>query len=154
MPEIISNYIELHICHQTDAGRRYLLLKRSGKNRIYPNLWQMITGGVEVDESTAAAVKRELFEETGITKARIYVVPRVNTFYLAAIDKVCLSPVFLAMVNTGDVTISDEHSEYKWVTVDEARSLVHWPNQIESMELIEKNLSDTNLFTKLVEIKI
>ena len=130
------------------------MLRRSAGNKIYPEIWQMITGGIEVDETTPEAIVRELEEETGITNARIYVVPHINTFYLAVIDKVCMCPVFLAMVESKDVRISDEHSEYRWVSFEEAKGLIHWPNQIDSMKIIEENLGDENLFSKLVEIKI
>lgn len=154
MPEVISNYLELHICCKTAAMHEYLLLRRSAKNKIYPEIWQMITGGIEVDETTPEAIARELEEETGITEARIYVVPHINTFYLAVIDKVCMCPVFLAMVNNKGVKISDEHSEYRWVSFEEAKGLIHWPNQIDSMKIIEENLGNEDLFNKLVEIKI
>ena len=153
MPEIISNYIELHICCKTVNGHEYLLLKRSEINRIYPGIWQMITGGIEADESTKDAVIRELREETGITNAKIFVVPRVNTFYLSAIDKVCLCPVFLAMVPGKDVNISNEHSEHKWVNAYEAKKLIHWQNQVESLEVIENFINNDELFSKLAEIK-
>ncbi len=152
MPEIISNYIELHICCEVYGRHKYLLLKRSEKSRIYPGIWQMITGGIEVGEPTKDAVIRELNEETGITSGKLYVVPRINTFYLAPVDKVCMCPVFLAMVNDTEVKISDEHSEYKWLDFDDAKELVHWPNQVDSMEIIEKYLLDEDLFSKLVEL--
>lgn len=152
MPEIISNYIELHICCKTKAGHEYLLLKRSESNRIYPGIWQMITGGIEPGETTKEAVIRELMEETGITNVKLYVVPRVNTFYLSAIDKVCLCPVFLAITENKDVKISDEHSEYKWVKTEEAKELIHWQNQIESLDVIERFMKNEVLFNKLVKV--
>ncbi len=150
MPEIVSDYIELHICRKTAGGHKYLLLKRSAKSRIYPGIWQMITGGIEIGEFTKDAVIRELKEETGITPSKLYVIPRINTFYLAMVDKICMCPVFLTIVESDEVKISDEHSEYKWLGYTEAKELVYWPNQKESMELIEKYLNDENLFKKLV----
>ena len=152
MPEIISNYIELHICHKTANGHEYLLLKRSDKNRIYPGIWQMITGGIEPGEATKEAVLRELQEETGITNAKIFVVPRVNTFYLSAIDKVCLCPVFIAITENKNIQISDEHSEYKWVSVTDAKELIHWQNQVESLDVIERFMKNEVLFNKLVKV--
>jgi dATP pyrophosphohydrolase len=152
MPEIISNYIELHICRKSAGRHKYLILKRSEKNKIYPGIWQMITGGIEIGESTKDAVLRELNEETGITNAKLYVIPRINTFYLAMIDKICMCPVFLAVTESDNVKISDEHSEYKWLGYSEAKELVHWPNQRESIDLIEKYLNDEKLFKKLVAL--
>lgn len=152
MPQIVTNYIELHICHKRQDGYEFLLLKRSADAKIYPGIWQMITGTIESHEHTKETVIRELFEETGLQPQKIYSIPRVNTFYLAISDKICMSPVFLTFVDSTDVIISHEHTEFKWAGYDEACSLIHWPNQVESLEIIKKYLDDKELFSKLTEI--
>lgn len=152
MPQIVTNYIELHICRRTDDGFEFLLLKRADDAKIYPGIWQMITGTIESHEHTKDTLLRELEEETGLKPEKIYSIPRVNTFYLAIADKICMSPVFLTIVNDKNVRISDEHSEYKWTTIDEAKKLIHWPNQVDSLELIVRYLNDESLFEKLVEV--
>lgn len=152
MPQIVTNYIELHICRKTDNGFEFLLLKRSDESKIYPGIWQMITGTIESHEHTKDTLLRELEEETGLKPEKIYSIPRVNTFYLAISDKICMSPVFLTIVNDRNVRISVEHSEYKWTTIDEAKKLIHWPNQVDSLELIIRYLNDESLFSKLVEV--
>src|SRR4030095_3400834 len=154
MPQIVTNYIELHICRKTNSGYKFLLLKRSESAIIYPGIWQMITGTIESHEHTKDTLLRELDEETGLTPLKIYSIPRINTFYLAISDKICMSPVFLAIVDKEDVKISDEHSEYRWSTFEEAGELIHWPNQIESLEIIKRYLDNEELLEKLVEIKI
>jgi len=153
MPQIVTNYVELHICLRTANGFKFLLLKRSDKAKIYPGIWQMITGTIESHEHTRDTLVRELKEETGISSGRIYSIPRINTFYLAVSDKICMSPVFLTIVDKEEVTISDEHSRYLWADFDEASKLIHWPNQVESLEVIMKYLNDEELFGKLVEIE-
>ena len=152
MPEITSNYIEVHICRKENNGYKFLLLKRSESSKIFPGIWQMVTGNIDEGESTANAVKRELFEETGIKAGKLFVTPRINSFYFPGTDKIILSPVFLAMAENKDVTISDEHSEYKWVSFDEASGLIYWPNQVESLSIIMKHLEDNELFGKMSEI--
>ncbi len=152
MPQIVTNYIELHICRRTEEGFEFLLLKRADDAKIYPGIWQMITGTIESHEHTKDTLLRELEEETGLKPEKIYSIPRVNTFYLAIADKICMSPVFLTIVNDKNVRISDEHSEYKWTTIDEAKKLIHWPNQVDSLELIVRYLNDESLFEKLVEV--
>lgn len=114
----------------------------------------MITGTIESHEHTKDTLLRELQEETGLTPQKIYSIPRINTFYLAISDKICMSPVFLAIVDSDEVKISNEHTEYKWAAFEEARELIHWPNQVESLEIIKKYLDDEELLSKLVEIKI
>lgn len=149
MPKIISNYIELHITF----NNKFLLMKRSESNSIYPNLWQMITGRVEKNEKAFDTAIRELKEETGLCAGKVYIVPRVNTFYLHFIDSITMSPVFLAFVNSDDVIISPEHSEYKWVTYEEAMELIHWESQKESLIIIREYMNDEKLFAKLVEVR-
>lgn len=154
MPQIVTNYIELHICRKTNDGFKFLLLKRSDNVKIYPGIWQMITGTIESHEHTKDTLVRELEEETGLHPAGIYSIPRINTFYLAIADKICMSPVFLCIVDNDMVRISGEHSEYTWASFEEASKLIHWPNQVESMEIINRYLDNDELFNKLVEIHI
>ncbi len=137
---------------KTDEGDKFLLLKRSEKAKIYPGIWQMITGTIESHEHTKDTLIRELEEETGLKPSRIFSIPKINTFYLAISDKICMSPVFLTIVEGDKVNISDEHTEFKWASFEEASKLIHWPNQVESLELIKKYLDDRDLFSKLVEV--
>lgn len=151
MAKIESNYIELHVFNHKTG--KFLLLKRA-EHKIYPGTWQMITASCEEGESTKETAMRELFEETRIIEAKLYAVPHVNTFYFDINDSICLSPVFLAVVDTDDVAISDEHTEFKWVTYYEAVKLIHWPDQIESLNVIWRYLNDENLKYKLVELDV
>lgn len=152
MPQIVTNYIELHICRKTDEGDKFLLLKRADDARIYPGIWQMITGTIESHEHTKDTLIRELEEETGLKPSRIFSIPRINTFYLAISDKICMSPVFLTIVEDEKVKISSEHSEYRWSTYELAREIIHWPNQVDSLDIIKRYLDDRDLFSKLVEV--
>ncbi len=151
MAKIESNYIELHIFNSKTG--KFLLLKRA-PHKIYPDTWQMITATCEEGESTKETAVRELFEETGITKTKLFAVPHVNTFYFDINDSICLSPVFLAVVDSDNVKISDEHTEYKWVTYYEAVKYIHWPDQIESLNVIWRYLNDENLKNKLAELEV
>jgi len=152
LPQIVTNYIELHICRKTDHGDMFLLLKRADEAKIYPGIWQMITGTIESHEHTKDTLLRELEEETGLKPAKIFSIPRINTFYLAISDKICMSPVFLTIVEEENVTISNEHSEYKWASYELCKEMIHWPNQVDSLEMIKKYLDDRDLFKKLVEV--
>ncbi len=151
MTKIESNYIELHIYNP--QTQKFLLLKRA-IHKIYPSTWQMITASCEEAETTKQTAVRELKEETGLTAKKLFSVPHVNTFYFDINDSVCLSPVFLAFVNSENVKISDEHTEYKWVTYEQAVQEIHWPDQIESLNVIWRYLSDEMLQKKLVELEI
>ena len=47
-----------------DADRLEILLIRRAAHRIFPGLWQCVTGGVEPGERVPAAAMREVREET------------------------------------------------------------------------------------------
>ncbi|MBN1301996.1 MAG: NUDIX pyrophosphatase [Melioribacteraceae bacterium] len=133
---IVSNMVEVHIFRQTKTGIEFLLLKRS-EDEIYPGLWQMVTGSVKDGENAYAAAFRELKEETGLLPVGFWVVPNVNSFYSPDNDSVYLIPVFAALVvDPCKVIISDEHSEYKWLDPDEAKKLLAWTGQRESVDII------------------
>ena len=44
-----------------------LLTKRSPQKRSFPNMWALTGGAVQAGENSLSAVRRELFEETGIS---------------------------------------------------------------------------------------
>jgi dihydroneopterin triphosphate diphosphatase len=80
---------------------------------------------------------RELFEETGLRPLHFYQASYVNRFYLAASDEIVLSPVFAAEVAAdAAVDLSDEHTDYAWVSYDEARRRYPWPGQRKAIEVI------------------
>jgi hypothetical protein len=43
----------------------------------------------------------------------------------------------LTIVESADVKISSEHTEFRWAAFEEAAGLIHWPNQVESLEIIK-----------------
>ena len=152
--KINSQLIEAHIFRQVNANLEFLLLKRS-ENDIYPGLWQMVTGSVEQGENAYHAALREINEETGFKPHRFWIVPNVNSFYSHQDDSIYLIPVFAALVQDGgEVTISGEHSEYKWVTKDEAVKLLAWPGQRRSVETISEYYSSQWNFLTFVEISL
>jgi 8-oxo-dGTP pyrophosphatase MutT (NUDIX family) len=138
VPPIVSNFIEVHV--YAPRTRKFLLLKRAPNKSLHPGIWQMITGKVRKNETTKAAVLRELREETGLRCSKLFVVPRINCYYMEPLDVISLSPVFLAEVENTDVKLSKEHEDYKWVNYKDAVKLVHWEDQKESIRAIKKYL--------------
>ena len=92
---IISQMIEAHVFRDTNDDLEFLLLKRSGKV-IYPGLWQMVNGKIKAGEKAYQTALREIKEETGIVPERLWVVPKVDSFYSHENDNIMLLPVFAA----------------------------------------------------------
>ena len=151
--KIISKYIEAHIIRRTQNGIEFLLLKRS-PDEYYPNIWQMVTGKYKDDEKAYETARREIQEETGITVNSIFAVPSVNSFYSPTDDAISILPVFAAVIdNYEEVTISNEHSEFKWVKAEIAKELLIWPGQKRSVDIIEEYFVDQNSILNFIEIK-
>lgn len=150
----ISNLIEAHIFRIINSEIEFLLLKRS-PNQYYPNLWQMVSGKINENETAYNAALREIKEETNLTPEKFWVAPTVNSFYSPDKDYICLLPVFAAKVDSNcEIKISNEHTEYKWVKSEEAKQLLAWDGQRKSVDVIVDYVLNRNSFLNFIEIKI
>lgn len=107
-----------------ECGSRYLLLRRREDDRSFPGRWCFPGGQVDdgdADEATAAV--RELLEETGL----LGIFPRVlheGESPAPARDRLYKIRAFLiTLITKGEVVLSDEHVEYRWVTAREGLAL-------------------------------
>ncbi len=102
------------------------------------NVWQFIAGGGEDDETPLEAARREANEEAAI--------PYDSCYY--ALDTCCSIPVdffrkedrerwgnncfvipehcFAVKMESEDIKLSHEHLEFKWMTYEEARTLLRF----------------------------
>lgn len=95
--------------------------------------WQPLTGGVRVGEELKDALLREIMEETGI-KNVVRIINTDYTFNFGTPDKISTEYVFgVEVPEDTQITLSDEHDKYVWVSQNEALSLLKWPNNIEGL---------------------
>lgn len=98
--------------------------------------WQFIAGGVENGETTIEAAKRETIEEIGVEPKNIKQLTCVTYVPAEVIAEsrrqhwnknVYVIPEYsFAFECDLEPVLSNEHSEYKWLTYDEARKLLKW----------------------------
>lgn len=81
MATIVCRIIEVCVFRFINDRAEYLVLKRSPTEKMYPGLWQFVSGSIEDREKAVDAALRELKEETGMSPKRFWVVPHTNTFY-------------------------------------------------------------------------
>lgn len=155
MSDIKVRVIDCHIVCYNDnkLDWEFLLLKRS-MDTIYPDTWQGVTGKIELSETPYKTALRELMEETGLIANRLFTVDKVNTFYDYKRDTMNLIPVFGVIVNTTDVKLSKEHTEFKWCSVDEAKKLITWDQQKKGVQIFYDMITKDDNRLNLMEIQI
>ena len=153
--KVLANLIEAHIFRKNENEIEFLLLKRA-EGEIYPGLWQMVTGSIaDENEKGFETALREIKEETGLVPDQFWVVPHINSFYWPERDCICTIPVFAALAASNfNVSISDEHSDFKWVSKEEALRLLAWPGQRRSVEIIYEYFLMQKSFLNFVEIPL
>tara|TARA_B100002019_G_scaffold235177_1_gene209475 strand:+ start:1132 stop:1578 length:447 start_codon:yes stop_codon:yes gene_type:complete len=116
---------------------KVLLLKKNSKR----DLWQSVTGSMELGENPYDTALRELQEETGINKQKSDLIfddlSHKFMIYSEWIDRYEESTysnkeyIFSLKLNDEvSVKLSREHSSYKWVDLNEAIHLVFsWTNK-------------------------
>ena len=131
------------------SGGVEILLIRRAPHRIFPGLWQCVTGGVEPGERIPMAALREVEEETGFGRDAIeafFDLDQVAPFYDEASDAVVVSAIFAVRVRPdAEVRRSHEHDDLRWVPAADAPSLAIWPSYGESVRRIREQLTDPAL---------
>jgi len=154
LPEVNSIFIECYVIKRGKDGLKFLLLKRSDDDSLYPGIWQVVTGRIEAGEKAYETALREVGEETGLTPEKLYVLPHTTGLYLPDKDSVSLIPLFVCVTRGADVKLSPEHSAFKWLDAGKASRKLFFKSQIENVNFIDKGFGKKSLSGTFVEIKI
>ncbi|MEP0821551.1 MAG: NUDIX domain-containing protein [Ignavibacterium sp.] len=155
MPSILSDIVEVCVFKNAGPRRRYLALKRSEDDALYPGIWQLVTGMIADDEHAAAAALREVGEETGLTALRLWRLPHVNSFYDHVRDVVHLCPNFAVEVaENSDPRLSSEHSSHEWCSLERAVHLLPWSGQRTSVNIVDARIIAGTDEAALLEIPL
>ena len=121
-------------------GKLEILLIRRAPDRMYPGLWQCVTGKLEAGERIVDGALREVAEETGLGGADLEDLMDtdiVNWFHVGDLDAILCEAVFAARVRTGArIALSGEHDDQRWLAADEAKALVTWPAYERAIDFI------------------
>lgn len=101
---------------------KYLITKRSHDNGYMPDLWDTPGGTIHYGEAIDIALKREIYEETGLTceqKNILFVYSFMSGPYRHQFQL-----LYLCRYLKGDIVLTaGDHDEYRWVTLDELKDL-------------------------------
>jgi len=153
MQRVKVKQVDSYIYRNTDAGPVYLMLKRS-TGKYYEHLWQGVAGKIEKGETAGQTVIRELKEETGKNPVKMFAADHIASFYDARKDCIQMVPIFGIEVENSEVQLSEEHSEYKWVSFEEALALLTWKGQKEGLRTVHDEIMSGDDRTKWSEIKL
>ncbi|HLO03536.1 MAG TPA: NUDIX hydrolase [Symbiobacteriaceae bacterium] len=106
-------------------GERLLLVQRG--RPPFQGYWSLPGGGVELGETLAEAVAREVLEETGLHVESTRFLGYLDAINLDGSDRVQFHYVimqFEARLLGGELTAGDDAADVRWVTPLEARQLL------------------------------
>ena len=117
---------------------KYLVLQRSKEK--YPGVgakWDIPGGRIDVDTGLMENLNREVLEETGLVVDGE--LKLINAQDILKTDKHVVRLTYTGFAD-GEVKLSDEHSEYKWLSLEDVKKLE--PMDKYFKEVLEKfNLS-------------
>jgi dATP pyrophosphohydrolase len=141
----------LPFIRRANQDPKFCIFKRSDVS-----YWQGIAGGGEEQELPRQAAEREIFEESGISMStklfQLETISSIPVHYFA--DKeaweenkyVILNYCFAVEVFSYSISLSDEHSEYKWVNYPEARKLLYWDDNKTALWELNERIINNELF--------
>ena len=116
---------------------KLLLLKRSMKASHNPGQWDIPGGRLDPGEGHKEGLSREILEETGL-KVEISNPLSVDSFMRQDGQHIVMI-IFLCRPASGEIKLSEEHTEFKWVEINKGE-LPGWLKP--AAETYKKHFSD------------
>lgn len=133
----------------TDKTVQYGVLHRADHDQ-----WQFVAGGGEEGETSLAAAIREIYEECGIRVASL-----IELCSVACVPNTCFAkhhrehwqkdayviPEYsFAFECPDELALSHEHTEARWLTYEQARSLLQWDSNKTALYELDCRLRDVD----------
>jgi 8-oxo-dGTP diphosphatase len=123
------------------ADGRIFVQRRAATRKLFPDCWDIVGGHLEPGEDYPAALRREVFEETG-WRVRAVLVDLGEVTYTGEDGLVRIERDYLIRVD-GDPDAprlaQHEHVDWRWIVADELAALVpgQRPGDVLARRLIE-----------------
>ncbi len=103
------------------STRKFLLVKSTDRNSQAAidllGWWEFVGGRIDDGEEPSESLQREIKEEIGMVDCEI--IGAVDANLLRWADKKIFGVGYLVLYHGGDIVISEEHSEFAWVSSDD-----------------------------------
>jgi len=116
-----------------DKQERILILKRSSSDPDEPDTWDTPGGGNDYPETVEEGFKREVREETGLKVNDIRIVSAYT------LDDQTLQLFVISELVNGEVKLSHEHNDFRWVTLEEFLSLDNAGLHVKAIQFLLQN---------------
>jgi 8-oxo-dGTP pyrophosphatase MutT (NUDIX family) len=130
-----------------NVDNKILLLRRSETDTRRPLQWDFPGGMLDEDEGLDVGIWREIHEESGINATKLRPIFSKTEFeewvdnngeHTSNVIRI----YYVAKTEDDTVTLSYEHSEFCWVTLEEALAILEYDRHKEVLTyIIEKNLN-------------
>ncbi len=124
--------------------KQILLVQRAADDSSYPNLWEFPGGKLDEGQDISDALEREVLEETGL-----FIVPQTRVAYVESYivtnSKKYKGLPYVVLVGIckmigGNLILSHEHQNYKWVSVKKAYTFNLRDETRKALAALEGNL--------------
>ena len=137
---------------------QYLVTKRSPTKKAFPSKWTVPGGGLEVDDhindtpTTPAGqwygalertLRREVKEEVNLEIGKPKYLLDLAFITPQGVPSIVLS--YYASYESGEVKLDEDATEYKWVTLAEAKNYDLIDGIWEEIELVDKTLREQGI---------
>ena len=134
---LMARCIMVWLYQWVDGEIRYLLLKR---NPYLGGYWQPVTGFIEEPETNRFAALREMQEETGIESYERVFDPQHYFYFDMNGEKCSVSVLAVEVKDPPPISLSFEHTDFAWLSYEEARKKLYWANNVETLDILHKQL--------------
>ncbi|OGE86153.1 MAG: hypothetical protein A3J48_00850 [Candidatus Doudnabacteria bacterium RIFCSPHIGHO2_02_FULL_46_11] len=120
-----------------DKEGRLLTLFRTETAPVRPNTWDLPGGDLDYGEEPEKGIVREVKEETGLDVTDVKIFDASARIDHEGVHWLTLAYKCLAI--NGNVKLSDEHNDYKWVTPEEFLKLESGPKLMRYVQAIKNS---------------
>jgi len=148
-----STHVEVYLFRRRGRRVEFLALRRTPSQRVWPGVWQPVTGRRLPRERALACAAREVREETGLEPRRWWALETVTTYFEPASDRFAALPLFAAEIGArATVRLSNEHDAFAFLTAQAAGGRFLWESQRRGLTAVRREVLGPPALARALEV--